>query len=234
MIITNRPQLDERQCCVIDFDGVVYDLMYSVEIYLHTHEGLHFKRENVLTYDFNKSLDDTFCKGEFIDIPTSLGVSRDRIFSAMADPEVYAFDTYCSGVKEAIENVSDIVPVVIYSYCLSDDMVYAKAKLFESCFGGMPNVYYCVTSDRVKDTYPNALYVVEDSIENLDKYILDNNIAVSGIGTGLYLVDQSYNQELYNQRYASSLKHFVRVSSCVDALERICASYYIVNACLEV
>lgn len=223
MIFTNRPTDDKRFCCVIDFDGVIFNLMASIEITVYNLKGIRFKRENILTYDFNKSLDARKVDKDLLNPESAFGVSREFIFSLMGDSSIYTHNCYYNGFKKAIMELSRHIPVVVYSYCLSDNMASAKATLFEDLFRGLSNVYYCTASNGgngFKAAYPDAKYVIEDSLANIDTYLKEDNTFEQG-RKRLYLIDQTYNQERYNPDYSLVFSRARRVASVVDAINHI-------------
>ena len=228
MVFTNRPKWDKRSCTVIDFDGVIYNLMASVEMAVYNLNGTRFRRENILTYDFNKSLDPTLVDETMLDPVKAMGISREFIFSLMGNPNIYNYNCYYNGFKPAIKSLATYIPVVIYSYCLSDSMASAKAVLFEDLFKNCDNVYYCTSSNGdmgFKAAYPNAKFVIEDSLSNLDEYLKEEKTFAKG-RPRLYLVDHTYNQEKYNADYSFVFEHCRRVPNVVEAVTRIVYQNY--------
>lgn len=196
---------------VVDVDGVLLDVHTALEEKLKS-MGYSFEMTDVLTYDFNRSLDSS------IQAP-DLGVPRDVIFKCLSDVDIFrsaSIDMQAVNlIKEQVK--SGRVEFIIYTQSYNSDISAEKCKRLFSLFDGCDAVKIKSFVGEHKPTLDSVdvSAVIEDSLENIRGY---SESALS------YLIDKPYNQRIYNECYADVFNRstFTRCSCPAKAILSAC------------
>lgn len=202
---------------VIDIDATFIDTHKALSSIIKDEYGKYFHIQDVLTYDFNKSLVNDFPRHKLIPMlglriadlmykDYGLPVSREVILSILNRCEIYDYATPFENTVELLKQlmISENYSVVFFS--LSGNMESAEAKrvLLDKYFSGYSYEYEYVIG-KTKGTYSgDADIVIDDNISDLEGY---------GSSVEKVLVDKPYNQEVYNPNKRFILQECKRVKS---------------------
>ena len=193
----------------IDVDGVLLNLDTPLENMLHSMGYVNFSRQNVKTYDFNKSLD----KSKF---NFDVGVPVDIILSCYTKLEIFKhaeIDTEAMNKIRELSRISNST-FVIHTLSFTKEIKEFKENLFYNFFKGCKNIEFIGTTGVEKYSLEKSDNVIEDchlNFRDCSEY------------TQCYLIDKPYNQLKYNDYCRNILlrNNIIRVKNATEALEKI-------------
>ena len=210
---------------IIDLDGTFIDTHKRIQKHVNLLYP-DFSMENVHTYDFNKSLkdlpklNDYFDEGIIKDIlnnnfDTSLKAPRSFILKSLSDESIFKeskpFDKAVENVKKLMNN--ERFHIVFNSTAYSSKIASVKYQQLIELY---PDEKYTISvSIGEKPLYYNSPIVIEDSLDELDRYLKAN------IKGDYYLIDKPYNQEIFNPKYSKLFENIKRVKDINEAILNI-------------
>lgn len=207
--------MSETKTVVIDMDGVLLDVHPLLEKLL-CEKGYKFSMQNVLTYDFNKSLKNppaSLVSLGFGKKTNYLGIKRDDIYSLFNSPSLFMDSPFYA---KAILRLKELcktrgVHVIIWTEANNDRVKNTKKCMLESVLAGYDYEFYCSVGES-KKAVEDADYVIDDSPFALDLYRSSK--------CKKFLVDKPYNKAKYNDKNVS-YTGFNVIKDAGDALFQI-------------
>lgn len=197
---------------VFDMDGVLLDLHTSLEKKLKI-EYPNFTMNNVLTYDFNKSLDLSLFPFDNGLRKNNLGLyaSYDEIIKCLNNPDIYKEALVYKNVCLLLETLSKKGHTIyITTKTMDFNVAKYKTEQLNQLFGGLKNVSIIVTLGKNKSIIADADIVIEDNPFELERYL--------SLNVNRYLINKSYNQVQYNRNLEDVFDNSTRVNTTFDAI----------------
>lgn len=197
---------------IIDVDDVLLELNLHVAEQVRQMGYPDFRVENILTYDLNKSLDNSCLPRHQMSLmDNGLGCPRDLILSLYRDPNIFKTVPLTCRFEEGLKLLTENFEVIINSNNFTLDIIEEKLKLFKHFCKDLDLQYnFCISSD--KPLFNEVYAVFEDNIENLKLYS-DDCIKL--------LVDRPQNQELYNRELLNEIKNLHRVENFYAGVKKL-------------
>lgn len=183
---------------VCDVDGVVVNLLGSIERILQSRGYTGFTQDRVLTYDFNKSLCENNIPENIKNTATSgeyyLNTTRQEIFSCFTDNSVYSniefYDLiYINSFIELLNQTGD-AEVIFHTVSANQNIADTKEKLLRENIKGDYTIMHCISNSYNKSTIPESNIVIEDNPYQVIEYF--NNNWFFHTGNTFYLVNSTY------------------------------------------
>ena len=202
----------KKPVVAIDVDGCILDIYTPLTKLLHMRGFVEFSMDRVLTYDFNKSLEQNevpeWLEKSSISGDFYLNAYRNDIFGLLSSDETFMFADFYANCVEMLKKLSNVATVVLNTVSFTNSIKEIKRHKLD-----FDNIQVC-SFVGTKFAVDNADYVIDDSISELDKY---------PEGTKKYLVNAPYNQVKYNNS-ENNFKDIIRSLSASSAMYEIYCS----------
>lgn len=222
----------------VDFDGVLYETQKVLKSRLKS-MGYKFNLNNILVYDFNKSLNDigrAILRGRGVHNDTDkylCDAPREKIFEILADPTIYSDSVPLTDdemhesqkgislLKEMMANPK--VKVIITTVCYTDEIAKAKEEYLKRVFPDCDYEFQAVKeeTEEGKPIPKGTTYIIEDNVRVAKQ--CSTSITASDNKPLLLLVRKPWN----NPHFDSTLegddvnKFNVLINSLYDGLKYI-------------
>lgn len=183
---------------VFDLDDVLNDLNKQVEIELRK-LGYEFDFKNVLTYNFNETLDEK-CLPRGMTKDKLIPVDRSVILEQYNKVSILEKTTVPMEVVELIRELSKKYRICIHTLSLSSEVLEYKMKYLTQLFDGVAVTFSFALGEKLP--YRDVYAVVEDCVENLACYSKN---------TKKFLLDKTYNQQKYNKEIFHRVGDYTRI-----------------------
>lgn len=219
IVVFYKGEYSMKDAIVFDLDGVIYDINKLVAERVKESYP-NFSMNRVLTYDFNKSLENipewlssSAVDTEEYDNRCCLNAPRNVIFSHYSDSNLFLDCPIMPDAVDVIRELGKDFVIIFNSYAVNDAVKIAKLERICADFNSCKDLSIAVgiSSGEPKKSIFGAKYVIDDSIEELKKYENSN--------TNLILKNHSYNTDKYNKKTLKSLGDFSRVYNLSGLLD---------------
>lgn len=211
----------KKPIVAIDVDGCILDIYTPLTKLLHMRGYVEFSMNRVLTYDFNKSLEQSkvpdWLSKSSISGDFYLNAYRNDIFGALSSDETFMFAKLYPNCAEMLKKLSSVASIVLNTMSLTESIKEIKRHKLD--FSGILLNSFV----GAKPALDHADFVIDDSIFELDKY---------SSGTKKYLVNAPYNQVEFNNS-ENNFKDITRSLSAASAMYEIYCSILATNMEVE-